>query len=300
MGSWSVWSSLFGAPAQPKPSGSTAKDLSALLKRAGKAGKNISALTFFELEHRVGSVGSVSPFCVSVEAHLRATVGREGFETAVAFKDKMPKLMKAPAVQVSFRDSGEDVEVVESDAICKFLLAAFPGSDLIRDDDEVASGRRRRVHLLKRLATDRLYFVGYFAATQTAGGMGGSGSGPPWPFSVLFARFLRKQAVDQCRAAAGGLGRRPLEEVLEETVADLRVVEEEVKELSSESGFLSGLRAPSSAEVAMWAQMVPTVYDGKDTELGRLVRKECPVTCEWLKRVSAVLFPDRVAGLKED
>jgi len=286
---YSIYATVFAFPKMPS-----------LPSRTGSStGAATRSVVLYELEHRPRSVGSLSGFCLAVEAHLNALGVK--FERLEAFKDKMPPRGKAPFLEHTLTD-GTVVAICESDEIDRYLLEAFdsPTSRILADAAVADASRRTTVRLLKRLATDRLYFVGMYAAVVPgAWSVVRHEGGMPWPFADLFGAFLRRSMYDQCCAAAGGIGRMPLGEALRSAEGDLDSVEEAVGRLASGTGFLSGMDKPCSSEVAAWAHLVPCVFERRDSPLGAAVAAR-PETSRWLRRVAEFYFPDRVRAALDE
>lgn len=257
-------------------------------------------IDLYELEHNPGSIGSYSGFCLAVEAHLRAL--KLHYNSRKAFDDKFPPRGKAPFLE-HFGKGGRVVTVSDSDAMNAYLLkvaSGTPGCLLVADSAISDAARRGTIWMLKRVTTDRLYFIMMYAAVApVAWSEGGAGSdnSMPWPIGDLFHRYLRRLMLDQCRAAAGGIGRFALEEALASAEPDLDVFEEAVGRLGGADGFLSGLAVPCSSEVSMWAQLVPNIFDDARSDFGQAVLRR-PRLSAWLLRLATHLFPERVAATK--
>lgn len=263
------------------------------------AAADTEMIDLFELQRNPGSVGSYSGFCLAVEAHLRAL--KLPYNSRKAFDDKFPPRGKAPFLEHLGKD-GRVVTVSDSDAMNAYLLkaaSATPGCLLIADSKIEDAARRGTIWMLKRVTTDRLYFVMMYAAVAPgAWGQGGAGSDSmPWPVGPLFHMYLRRFMLEQCRSAAGGIGRFALEEALASVEPDLDVMEEAVARLAGTDGFLSGLALPCSNEVAMWAHLVPAIFDDAKTDFGQAILRR-PSLSAWLLRVAVHLFPERVDALE--
>ncbi|KAA0153349.1 hypothetical protein FNF27_02792 [Cafeteria roenbergensis] len=261
------------------------------------AAEDTEIVDVYELEHRPGSVGSLSGFCLAVEAHLKA-LGLP-YKSRLAFSEKFPPRGKAPYIE-HFSKGGRMVGVGDSDAINAYLMSVAgtkPGRMLEADSEVTNSGRRGTIWLLKRLTTDRIYFVGMYSAVVPGAWDEGAKSAMPWPIGALFQMYLRRSMLDQCRSAAGGIGRFSFKEAMASIEPDLDVVEEAVARLAGADGFMSGLARPCSSEVSMWAHMVPCIFEAADSDLGRSVQRR-PRLCAWLLRVATHLFPERVAAAR--
>lgn len=261
------------------------------------AAEDTEIIDLYELEHRAGSVGSISGFCLAVEAHLKG-LGLP-YKSRAAFSEKFPPRGKAPYVE-HFSTGGRMVGLGDSDAINEYLLSIAgtkPGRMLVPDSEVSNAGRRGTIWLLKRLTTDRLYFVGMYSAV-IPGAWEEKGKSPmPWPVGALFQKYLRRSMLDQCRSAAGGIARFSFEEALASIEPDLDVMEEAVARLGGTDGFLSGLGRPCSGEVSMWAHIVPCIFEAADSELARRVQRR-PRLSAWLLRVAELLFPERIAATR--
>jgi hypothetical protein len=284
-------------------------DRAASVQRGSAKGGSEPGIVFYQLGARPGAIGSYSGFCLKVEATLAA--GGFPFSVKEAFRDQpFPPRGKAPFILHTAED-GSVTTVSGSDAIVTYLLTECRGMEktparAVLPDEEVRDPlRRAAVRFAQRTAEDRLYFVGMqWVSVEPEGVAAASAAedkgGMPWPFRQLFNQFLRVSMATQCGSAAGGIGRIPWGEIMIDVERDLDSLNDLCEGYfdPKKRQWLSGETRPCSAEVALWSQVAVSVFEGKDSPLGKALNKREHLR-EWVEALAEYLFPDRVAAIRE-